>query len=391
MRKDLSQNTRLSRPIPLDEPFVGEEEIANLTECIRSGWLSWQGRFVGEFEKKFAAYCGTKFAVTTGSGTAALMFSLQALGIKPGDEVIVPTLTFSAPVYAISLLGAVPVFADNQPDRFSVDTHEIKRRITPRTKAIIAVHLYGYPVEMDAILKIARPAGVKVIEDAAEAVGAECRGRKVGSFGDVGCFSFHNKHIGTGEGGIVTLNHKKIAQRLIALKNPAPNNDTNFPEISVSLRMSNLNAAVGVAQLERLETIIERKREVARFYEESFKGWEWLKTIPQAPLTRSVYWRYSVRVSDGAQTRDQLVKFLNQAGIQARSVFVPMHRHPYYQGKRAASEDFPNAVKISDQGVDLPTSAKLTRDDQKYIIKIMSRFSPPLVKQKARRTIPSTQ
>ena len=344
--------------IPLDEPIVGDREIEYLTDCIRSGWISWQGPYVGAFEKRAAQYIGVQHAVSTCNGTAALIVALQALGIGEGDEVIVPTLTFSASVWAIVLAGGVPVLADSLSGRFSVDPADIARRITPRTRALLVVHLYGHPVDMDPIMDLAKTSGLRVVEDVAQAFGADYKGRKVGGIGDIGCVSFHNKLIATGEGGMILTSSAQVAQRVAALRTPSPDNRTDFSDISLNFRMSNLTAAVGLAQLERLEETLAAKRAIAHFYDAAFRG-SVLETIGDDEGSRGAYWRSSALTTPRTRmSRDRLADALGQHGITARASYQPMHLHPTYRD--SSSQGFPNAERVSLRGIDLPSSPRLT-------------------------------
>ena len=360
--------------LPLDEPSVGEKEIEYVTEAIRSGWLSWQGKYVGTFEEQFAKYCGVKKAISVSTGTAALILALQAAGIGPKDEVIVPTLTFSAAAFTVSFLGAKVVFADCENDRMVMDPSDVETRITSRTKAIMPVHLYGRPVDMDPIMKIARTKKVIVIEDVAEAVGAIYKGRKVGSIGDIGCFSFHNKLIATGEGGMVTTSNNNFAEAVMALKTPAPNNFTDSRLLSLNYRMSNITAAIGTAQLERLEEIIQRKRNLAQKYTNLLKNCPGITIIPEVPGCRDVYWRYTILVNnDHRLGRDKLFYALNELGIGARSIFWPMHLHPYYITRPPTK--FESAENLSARGIDLPSSANLTDEQIDFVAKSILKIS----------------
>lgn len=361
----------VNKIIPLDEPVVGDKEIEYLTKCIRSGWISWQGEFVSEFENQFARYCGTQYAMSICNGTTALILGLKALGIGAGDEVIVPTFTFSASVWAINVAGAVPVFADSLPGKFTMDPADIESRITGRTKAIMVVHLYGRPVDMDPVIGIARAHGLKVVEDAAEAPGAIYRGRKVGSIGDIGCFSFHNKLIATGEGGAITTNDRALLDQADALRNPAPDNRTTFPEISLNCRMSNIQAAVALAQIERLEEIIAKKRWIAASYEKALGAHNDVVIVAEESWARSVYWRYSILLRSGSEShRDAVVAALNEKGIRARAVFLPMHVHLYH--RQSARASFPCAEAVSRCGIDLPSSPKLGTEELHHVTEALS-------------------
>jgi len=264
------------------------------------------------------------------------------------------------------------VFADSRPDKFLVDPADIKLRVTPRTKAILVVHLYGHPCEMDPVMEIARTHGLKVVEDVAEASGAEYCGQKVGNIGDVGCFSFHNKLIATGEGGMILTSDESVLRRAEALRTPAPDNRTDFAEISLNFRMSNLHAAVGVAQLERFEDTIAKKRRVAKYYDDAFRDRIEIQPVVEDPWGRCVYWRYTIMITDHSQrSRDQVVEELNQNRIQARSIFSPMHLHPYY--RTADSQSFPHAEALSARGIDLPTSPRLESEDLAIVVETLTR------------------
>ncbi len=355
--------------IRLDEPVVGEEEVAYLSECIRSRWLSWQGSYVERFQREFAVYCGSAVAIATANGTAALVLALQALGIGKGDEVIVPALTFSATAFAVSIVGADVVFADCRPGHVTVDPDDVERRISARTKAVVPVHLYGRPADMDAVVAVAKRHKLKVVEDAAQAVGAEYKGRKVGSIGDIGCFSFHNKLISTGEGGMIVTNDSRLAELVRQRMNPSPDNRGAFSAISANARMSNLQAAVGTAQLQRLEKVIEGKRRVAKLYERYLSHVKTIELIPEPPEGRSVFWRYSVLVDDRSSiTRDRLVAGLRASGIEARAMFYALHRHAYYARSQTERSGLPVAESLSRRGIDLPSSATLDEEQIRRVV-----------------------
>lgn len=352
--------------LPLDEPTLGDEEIKYLTDCIRSGWLSWQGTYVRRLEEEFARYCGCEHASAMANGSSALLVALQALGIGPGDEVIVPTLTFSATAFAVSMVGARVRFLDCAPGSMTLDTEAFEASITPSTRAVIPVHLYGRPADMEPICSIARAHSVRVIEDAAQAVGAEYQGRRVGGFGDIGCFSFHNKLIASGEGGVITTQDWSIAETINLLKNPSPDNRTTFDRISINYRMSNLHAAVALAQLERLEDVVAGKRRIARLYDELLTNVPGIKLLPAPDETRSVYWRYSVAVTqDFPLSRDALVAALCDSGYQARALYQPLHRHPYY--RQHAQESHPIAEELAATGLDLPSAPDLSADQVRRV------------------------
>ena len=253
----------------LDEPYVGNEEIKYLTEAIKSGWVSSHGPFVKKLEKMFADYIGVKYAISCFSGTSALMLLSQTFDLKEGDEIITQSLTFSAVGFAMKQSGVKIVFADCSANRFTLSPEDVKKKITSKTKIINPTHLYGRPAEMNELKEICDKKNIFLVEDCCQAVGAIYKGKKVGSIGHFNFFSFHNKTMATGEGGMITTNDKQLAERFDNLKNPPavnrPEERNGFSEISMNHRMSNLHAAVGVAQLERIEKNIEKKNKNGKF------------------------------------------------------------------------------------------------------------------------------
>src|SRR6266498_5612724 len=258
--------------IPVAAPSIGEEEIANVMEAMRSGWISSLGAFIGEFEREFAAFCGARHGVAVSNGTVSLHLALVAAGVGPGDEVVIPSLTFVATANVVRYCGATSVFVDSERETWQLDPAALEARITPRTRAIIPVHLYGHPCDMDPILQFAARRGLAVVEDAAEAHGAQYRGRRVGGLGTTGCFSFYgNKLITTGEGGICVTDDGALAERLRLLRDHGmdPKRTYWHDTVGYNYRMTNLQAAVGVAQFKKLGAFIEKKRQIARRYAEA--------------------------------------------------------------------------------------------------------------------------
>lgn len=358
--------------IPVAEPYIGDEELKNVIEAVKSGWISSKGKFIEEFEREFAKYCGVKYGVATANGTVALHLALKALGIGKGDEVIVPTLTFVATANAVTYCGAKPVFVDSHPEYWCIDPEKIEEKITPRTKAIIPVHLYGHPCDMDRIMEIARNYNLYVIEDAAEAHGAEYKSKKVGSFGDISCFSFYgNKMITTGEGGMCLTNNEELAERMRNLRDHAMSKNRRYwhETIGFNYRMTNLQAAVGVAQLKKLDEFIEKKRQIAKWYAEELKELEekgQVKLHPEMNWAECVYWMYSILIEDKAKvSRNELMKKLEDMGIETRPFFIPMHLLPMYN----SGERLPVAEDLAERGLNLPSSVSLKLDQIKQISK----------------------
>lgn len=364
------QNRVSRRFIPLAEPVLTGNEKKYLQDCLDTGWISGSGKYVDAFEDGFAAFCGAAHGVAIVNGTAALHVALLALGIGPGDEVIVPDLTYIASANAVTYCGARPVFADVDPRTWTLNPLDVARKISPRTRAIMPVHLYGHPVDMDCILDLARAHNLYVVEDAAEAHGAEYKGRRVGTLGDVGVFSFYgNKIITTGEGGMIVTNNNALADRSRLLKGQGmdPEHRYWFPIIGYNYRMTNMQAAIGLAQLERIEWFIERRREVARWYDMALSSLPVLKPV-EACWAKNSYWLYSICVDEEID-RDLLMSHLLEQGVETRPFFYPMHKMPPYRD--TVQEALPVATGLASQGLSLPSSANLTEEDIAYVALVL--------------------
>jgi len=345
--------------LPIAEPSLGGKELMYVTDCIVSNWISSTGKYVTQFEKIFGDFCTSPYAVATSNGTTALHLALLAVGVGPGDEVIIPSLTFIATANAVTYTGAKAIFVDCESSTWNINPKHIEKAITPKTKAIIPVHLYGHPADMDPILKIAHQHRLYVIEDAAEAHGAEYKGKKVGSIGDIGVFSFYgNKIITTGEGGMVITNNEDFAARMRMLRDHGMSSSRRYwhPVLGYNYRLTNLQAAIGVAQVERIEEILKAKLNIAHRYEEQLKGIKGITMPPQAPWAKNVYWLYSILIEKSfGISRDDLIKQLGLSGIDTRPFFPPLHTQPIYDKglKLEITEE------ISLKGVSLPSSAGL--------------------------------
>lgn len=355
--------------IPVCEPSLGTEELANVTDCVKSGWISgWSGKYIEQFEQEFSTYCGARYGVTTSNCGTAILLALECLGIGQGDEVIVPSFTMTAPVFAVIKEGAKPMLVDAAPDTWTMDVRKIEDKITRKTKAILPVHIYGHPVHMVELLDIASIYGVYVIEDAAEAHGAECNGHRVGCLGNAGCFSFYiNKIITTGEGGMLVTNDARVADRAKLLKNYAHPLDHSFfhGELGFNYRMTNMQAAIGCAQMQKIDCFVKRKRQIAALYTYELRNVEGLILPSEAEWAWNVYWVYGVVVKeDFGMTKDVLRKRLAKKGIETRDFFAPMHWQPVFAKMGLfVNESYPVAEKLSRQGMYLPNGVTLT-DEQ---------------------------
>lgn len=359
----------MSYRIPVAKPDIGQEEMENVIEAVRSGWISSKGPFIQKFESEFATYIGTKHGIATSNGTVALHLALTALGIGKGDEVLVPTLTFIAVANSVSYTGATPIFVDSHPCYWCMDPSDVERKITERTKAIITVHLYGHPCDMEPIMKLTREHQQYVIEDCAEAHGAEYKGRRVGSFGDISCFSFYgNKIITTGEGGMCLTNDEELAEKMRVLRDHGMDPKRRYWHdfVGFNYRMTNVQAAIGVAQVKKIEKLIARKRQVARMYAQLLPQGSNLTLAPEMPWAKNVYWFYSILMKSN-QVRETIIKYLDKQGIETRPFFHPMHSLPPYH--RAL--DLPISVRLSGRGLNLPSGPKITDEEVQHVAALL--------------------
>lgn len=364
-----------NRPfIPVAEPLLGGKELEYVTDCIKSGWISSLGKYVQDFEKCFAEYCGVQYGIATSNGTVALHLLAATLDLGPGDEVIMPSLTFVATANAIRYTGATPVFVDSEPETWNIDPNTVAEAITPRTKAILAVHLYGHPADMDPLRTIADTQGLWLLEDAAEAHGASYKGRRAGGLSDAAIFSFYgNKIITTGEGGIIVTDNQEWAERAFFLENQGRYAENPYwhPEIAYNYRMTNIQAAVGLAQFERIADLLDIRRRNAAHYNHRLADIPGLTLPPAMPWAENVYWMYSVIVEDEfGLARDDLRTRLRQAGIDTRPFFYPIHTLPMYN----AGQSLPVAENLGRRGLNLPSGATLTPDQIDFICDTLAAF-----------------
>lgn len=361
--------------IPLCIPEIRGNEWKYIKECLDTGWVSSAGGFVSLFEEKFSEYTGAREAVVTVNGTSALHLALMSLGIKEGDEVIVPSMTFISPVNAIRYVGAEPVFADVCRDTYVMDADKVEELVTKKTRAILPVHIYGHPVDMDTILEIASRHGLYVIEDATESLGSLYKGRHTGTIGHAGCFSFNgNKLITTGAGGMLVTNDEKIGKRAKYLSNQTKTVTENggffHEEAGYNYRMPNLLAAMGLAQLENTDDFIGIKRDNAKYYMELLKDMDGISLPAQREWATNVFWLFSILVEDSYYlNRDELIKKLREEEIESRPFFIPIHTMPPYKDCRCGNLDV--TMDISKRGINLPSSVGLKKSDIEKVCSIL--------------------
>lgn len=360
--------------IPVNEPLLSGNEKKYLCECIDTGWISSEGPFVKEFEQKMSATVDRKYGIAVSNGTAALEVAAQALEIGEGDEVIMPTFTIISCAMAITKLGAIPVLVDSDINTWNMNVDEIEAKITHKTKAIMIVHLYGLPVDVDRILALAKKYNLKVIEDAAEMHGQKYKGKPCGSFGDISTFSFYpNKHITTGEGGMVVTDDEKLAERCRSLRNLCFRKDIRYvhDEISDNYRFTNLQAAVGLAQLEKLDEFIERKRDMGRYYTEKLQDVEGLiLPVKNTEYAHNIYWVYGLVLDKNIKSDNQMVqKLLAEEGIGSRTFFWCMHEQPVFQKKGLfTGEKYSNAEYLARKGFYIPSGLALTKEQMDEVV-----------------------
>jgi perosamine synthetase len=340
--------------IPVAQPELNGNELKYLTDALLSTWISSSGHYLNRFEEEFSEFTGTEYGLAVSNGTVALHLALLALEIGPGDEVIVPDLTFAATINAVLYTGATPVIVDVEMDSWCISTDEIEKAVTNRTKAIIPVHLYGQPADMDRIMEIANRKKLYVIEDAAEAHGAEYNGKKVGSFGHISCFSFFgNKVITTGEGGMCLTNDKNLLEKMKIYKNHGMSVTKKYwhDVVGYNFRMTNLQAAVGVAQLERIETILKEKQKIEDKYKSVLSEFNQIRFQPVLENRRKIIWLVSALIYE---RRDEFIEYMQREGIDIRPMFYPLSDMPVYSKYTFSSE---NSKALSAKGINFPTNS----------------------------------
>ena len=359
--------------IPVNEPLLNGNEKKYLCECIDTGWISSEGPFVKQFEEKISETVGRRFGIAVANGTAALEVAMQAIGIGENDEVIMPTFTIISCAMAVTKLGAKPVLIDSDVNTWNMNVNEIEAKITARTKAIMVVHLYGLPVEMDKVLELAGKYNLKVVEDAAEMHGQVYRGKPCGSFGDISTFSFYpNKHITTGEGGMVVTDNEELAERCRMLRNLCFRKDIRYvhDEISDNYRFTNLQAAVGLAQLERLDEFVERKRVMGKLYTEMLSDVKGIRLpVAETDYARNIYWVYGILLDEDIRvTNREITKLLAAEGAGTRTFFWCMHKQPVFQKNEMFSgEKHETAEYLARKGFYIPSGLAITKEQMEIV------------------------
>jgi perosamine synthetase len=367
--------------IPVNEPCLDGRELEYVTECVRSGWISSAGRYIEEFEQKWAAYCGMAYGIAVSNGTTALQVAVRCLGLQPGDEVILPSFTIISCALAVVDCGLVPVLVDCDPRTWCMDVSQVEARLTPRTRAVMPVHNYGHPVDMDPLFVLAEKHGLAILEDAAEVHGAEYLSgrngsspawRRCGGMGRLSAFSFYaNKLITTGEGGMVLARDEETAEKARSLRNLCFRPERRFlhSELGYNYRLTNLQAALGLAQLERFDSILEKKRRMGRAYSERLKDLPGLQIPVEEPWAHQVYWMYGLVVDES--TGLDAVTFasrLQAQGVQTRPFFLGMHEQPVFHERGLfIGEHHPVTERIARQGLYLPSGLALTPDQLEQV------------------------
>lgn len=367
--------------IPVSEPLIGEREHEYVSACLKSGWISSSGPMIEQFEQQWSGYCGRKYGVSVCNGSAALQAAVAALNLGEGDEVIMPTFTIISCATAILYAGATPILVDADPRTWTMDVSQIAEKITPRTKAIMAVHIYGHPVDLDPLIALAERYGLAIIEDAAEAHGAEYlsgrnssapQWKRCGSFGAMSCFSFYaNKLITTGEGGMIVTDDPQLAESLRSLRNLCFQPERRFAhtELGFNFRLTSLQAALGLAQFTRMEEIVSKKRWIGQEYTKRLQGIPGIQLPTEETWAKTVYWMFGLVLSeDIGIDASVFAGEMKERGIETRPFFLGMHEQPVFQRRGLFSgEQYPVAARLSRQGLYLPSGLALTEEQLGYV------------------------
>jgi len=365
--------------IPVNEPLLKGNEKKYILQCIDSNWISSEGNFVQSFEKKFAKRIGKKYGIAVTNGTSAIDVAVESLGIGSGDEVILPTFTIISCILQIVRSGATPVLVDADPSTWSMNVDQVESKITNRTKAIMAVHIYGLPVDMDPLIKLCKKYKIKLIEDAAEMIGQKYKGKNCGSFGDISTFSFYsNKHITTGEGGMVLTNNKILAEKILSLRNLCFQKKKRFVHNSLgwNLRMTNLQASIGVAQLEQLDKFVKKKRWIGSYYNKLFSDMnEIVLPLKKTNYASNIYWVYGLLLKKSSNLNvKKLIDKLSKNGIGSRPFFCPLHMQPVLKKFFPRKNNYPVAERLYKYGLYLPSGLNLNEKKIKKVSKIFRKI-----------------
>lgn len=355
----------LQNIIPVSEPLIGDNVLPLIRECLDTGWLSSDGRFVREFERKWSSYCGAKFGVAVSSGTAALQISVASLKLERGSEIIIPSWTIISCAIAVLEAGCVPVLVDCDPETWCMNLDQVESKVSPKTRAVMPVHMFGHPVDMRRLAAVAKKHDLVIIEDAAEAHGAEVSGCRVGGLGDLGCFSFYaNKIVTTGEGGMVVTNNLELADKLRSLRNLCFRSDRRFfhTEIGHNYRLTNLQAAIGVAQIDRIDVHIEKKRWIAACYRERLKSLNQIALPVEREWAKNVFWMFGL-VLDSEVSFDaaEFARRLRERGVDTRPFFLGMHEQPVFRAMGLFERElYPVSEILARRGLYIPSGLTLT-------------------------------
>tara|TARA_B100000767_G_scaffold273620_1_gene304287 strand:+ start:1916 stop:3037 length:1122 start_codon:yes stop_codon:yes gene_type:complete len=366
--------------VPVNRPSISKEELTSITKCIKSGWISADGPIVNSFEKEFAKKVSRKYSVAVSSGTAAIDIAVRSLNLKKGDEIIIPAFTIISTINQIIREGLVPVLVDSNALTWNVDVTKIKSKITKKTKAIMVVHIYGLPVEIDPVIQIAKKYKLYVIEDAAEQLGQTYKKKKIGSFGDISTFSFFaNKHITTGEGGMIVTNNLKLFEKFKILRNLSFNPQKQkfiHDEIGWNYRMTSMQASLGLAQLKKLNLFVKKKREIGKYYNEKFSK---IKNF-QLPLKKTtyatnIYWVYGILIKKNNLNGKKCISLLKKHGIESRPFFCPMHLQPIFKKmKLFKNQKYPIAEKLYKDGFYIPSGLGTTKKELEKVAKVICKI-----------------
>ncbi len=362
------------RYLPVSQPYLDSKETETVNDALKSTAISgFFGEYIPRFEKTFAMYCGVKYGVAVSNGTTALHIALVALGIKAGDEVLVSTLTNMATFFAVLYQGALPIPIDIESDTLNMNPTLLESKITPKTKAIVVVHLFGHPVDMDLVNIVAKKHGLAVVEDCAEAHGALYKGQKVGGLSDAGCFSFYaNKIITTGEGGMVTTRDAVLADKMRSLKGLAFGDDLKFmhKDVGYNYRLTNLQAAIGCAQVEKIDEIISHKRRIAAYYKQKLQGLHEIQLPVEKSYAKNVFWMYHIVLKNkGLEQRRQIMKFLLEKGVETREGFIPYNLQDTFIARGLTKkEDCPIANAVAYNSFYLPSGPVLSEEEMDYVV-----------------------